>query len=188
MADTVHLSLWLRGFTQHNMLSMFERALRRFPYSRIEPSGLIIVYPLSYSEPALAEREIPDASSYQDVLSAAREHANADCSYQLDCFWDLWQYTGDWQLRPSAVSISLYAPLFESPWGEQIQFDLGLADLYLPSPFAPLNERVYRSNIKSVLHLAEDMERILPVEKRSLWSDTGENLADRLQDAFGGGF
>jgi len=187
MADTVHLSLWLRGFTEHNMFALFERTLRRFPYSRLEPSGLLLVYPIQYAEPPLAEHEIADAANCQEVLSLAREHVNADCSYQLDCFWDLWQYSGDWQLQPAAVSITLFGPLFESPWGEQIQIDLGLDYLYLPSDSAPANDRALRSNVKSVIHLADDLERILPVEKRSLWSDTGDNLAERLQEALASG-
>lgn len=169
------------------MLSLFERALRRFPYSRLEPAGLLLVYPIQFAEPPLAEHEIADAANYQEVLSLAREHVNADCSYQLDCFWDLWQYSNEWQLRPAAVSLSLFGPLFESPWGEQIQIDLGQDYLYLPSEFVPPNDRALRSNVKSVIHLAEDLGRILPVEKLSLWSDTGDNLAERLQQALEAG-
>ena len=183
MADSVRLSYWLRGYTEHNMLSMFERVLRRFPYSRLAPAGMLRIFALNYSEPPVLEEEFDDAANVPAIVSVCREHLHNDCSFQLDCCWDLWHYGEDWALKPSAVSIAIFGPMFESAWGEQIQFDLGLDYLYLPTDGVPPNLRALRSNIKSLLHLADDMGRILPVDKRSLWSESGENLADRLQEA-----
>ncbi|MBN8729247.1 MAG: hypothetical protein J0L64_01810 [Acidobacteria bacterium] len=183
MADSVRLSFWLRGFTEHNMLSLYERVLRRFPYSRLAPAGMLRIFALDYSEPPVLEEEFDDAANTSAILSIIREHFHNDCAFQLDCCWDLWHYGEDWSLKPCAVSLAIFGPFFESPWGEQVQIDLGLDFLYLPSPGVPPNPRALRSNIRSVLHLAEDMQRILPVDKRALWSESGENLAERLQEA-----
>lgn len=183
MADSVRLSYWLRGFTEHNMLALYERVLRRFPYSRLAPAGMLRIFALDYSEPPVLEEEFDDAAQVSSIIAIAREHFHNDCSFQLDCCWDLWHYGEEWSLKPSAVTIAIFGPLFDSPWGEQVQIDLGLDFLYLPSPDIPPNPRALHSNIKSVLHLADDMQRILPVDKRTLWSESGENLADRLQEA-----
>jgi len=168
------------------MLSLYERVLRRFPYSRLAPAGMLRIFALDYSEPPVLEEEFEDAAFTPAIMGIAREHFHNDCSFQLDCCWDLWHFNEEWSLKPCAVSIAVFGPHFESAWGEQIQFDLGLDYLYLPSPGAPPNLRALRSNVKSVLHLSEDMQRILPVEKRTLWSESGENLAGRLQDALAG--
>ena len=186
MADSVRLSFWLRGFTEHNMLALYERVLRRFPYSRLAPAGMLSIFALDYSEPAVLEEEFEDAAQVSSIIAIAREHFHNDCSFQLDCCWDLWHFDQDWSLKPCAASIAIFGPLFESAWGEQVQFDLGLDHLYLPSQNVAPNLRALRSNVKSVLHLAEDMQRILPVEKRTLWSESGENLAERLQEALEG--
>lgn len=181
MADTLQLSYWLRGYTEFNMLSLYERVLRRFPYSRLAPGGMLRVFALDYGQPPVLEEEVDEAADTPAVMTLIKEHFHNDCCFHLDCCWDMWHFHEEWSLKPCAVSIACFAPLFESAWGEQIQFDLGLDTLYLPGGEALSNPRAVRSNIRSVLHLADDMSRILPVEKLSLWSDSGENLAERLQ-------
>jgi hypothetical protein len=45
----------------------------------------------------------------------------------------------------------------------------------------PGSARLTESNIKSLLHLVHEIESSLPVVKRRLETESGENFADRLQ-------
>ena len=59
MADRLYLSLWVRGFTEHNMLRHWERLLRRFPFSRLQPGAGLRVHGVALTEPPiLAPRPI----------------------------------------------------------------------------------------------------------------------------------
>ena len=40
-----------------------------------------------------------------------------------------------------------------------------------------------QSNIKSLLKLVHDLDDALPVETRRLWSESGENFSEKLQQA-----
>ena len=42
-----------------------------------------------------------------------------------------------------------------------------------------------QSNLRGLLRLAHELEGALPVEKRRLWSESGENFAARLEGAVG---
>jgi hypothetical protein len=42
---------------------------------------------------------------------------------------------------------------------------------------------VIQSNIKSLLKLVHDLDDALPVETRLLWSESGENFAEKLHQA-----
>ena len=103
MADQLYLSCWVRGFTENNMLRYFEKLLRGFPFSRLarNPSTLKIT-PVEFTIPPVLERPFEPPLAISEILIAAREFQNVDCCYQLDTFWDLWQYDGsDWAVAPS---------------------------------------------------------------------------------------
>ena len=180
MPDKMNLSFWLRGFTEHNMLALLEKALRRFPYSRLAPHGLMRILAIDTTENPIFERRFDDQINPFEIARAAREFQNADCAYELETFWDLWGYENDWSLAPSPALITCYGPLFESDLGEQIRIECGPASRFLPQPGQGGTLTPIRSNIRSLLHLSEDMGKTLPVEKKTLWSDSGENLAEQL--------
>ncbi len=79
------------------------------------------------------------------------------------------------------MSVEVYGPDFESASGEHLLVDAGPEDLFLPNP-ASDQWRPVQSNIRSVLHLAQDLDAALPVERRLLWSETEENFAARLEE------
>src|SRR5947209_17339964 len=79
MADQLYLSLWLNGFTEHNMLRHYERLLKLFPFSRLAqaPSSFKVIA-IEYSEPPLLERALEPPIAPDQVLAAAREFEHAD--------------------------------------------------------------------------------------------------------------
>jgi hypothetical protein len=183
MPDQVYLSCWLRGFTEHNMLATFEKTLRRFPFSRLAPHALLHIYAIDYTGSPVFERRFDEEVNPFEAARLAREFPGADCAYELETFWDLWQYEDDWSLKPSPAVITCYGPLFESGLGEQIRVACGWDSLFIPQPEHSGGLTAIRSNIRSLLHLAEDLGKALPIEKKTLWSDSGENLAALLEQA-----
>jgi len=108
MANHAYASFWMRERAAETMLKRFERLLETFPLSSTwrEFTGFVI-RAVSPSEPVLAEHDLrgtmADAS---DVIALAREHDSADCSYEVEGHWDLWQRnleTGIWENRPERV-------------------------------------------------------------------------------------
>ncbi len=182
MADQLYLSYRLRGYTESNMLRHYEKMLRRFPFSKLSTVGsTLIVYGVSWDEPALLEIVIPDPPDVDTVLAAAREFAAADCAVQLDTWWDLWRYDTEWKVQPTRVMLHCFGPQFESVEDDHLRVDFGLDAIFLPRPDLPESAKLVQSNIRSLLHLAEDLESVLLVERKRLWTESGENFAERLR-------
>ncbi len=183
MANRVTLSCWVSNYTADNMLENFEKALWRFPFSRLAGQARLTIYAVEYSEAPIEEQVFGADSDAGEIVEACREFAHADCAFEVEAAWDLWQLEEDeMQLRPSRVLISCFAPEFPSESGENLRVDLGPEELYLP----PDDDdgmwlRAIQSNVRSVLHLAGDWGGTLKLDRRLLWSEEGENLAERLQ-------
>ncbi len=184
MPDRLYLSYWLRGFTEHNMLRHFENALRHFPFSRMRPQALLAVRAVDLAEAPLLEREYAGEIDPRAIIEACRWHSKPDHAFELATFWDLWTLADEeWKLRPAPIGIWCYGPLFPSEYGEQLRFEFGLETLFLPGPELSRPLAPFRHNIRSLLHLVHDMDDALPVDKRLLWSESGGNFAERLQEA-----
>jgi hypothetical protein len=183
VADQLYLSYWLRGFTEQNMLRHWEKALRAFPYSRLsEKASYLRIHAISYSEPVLLEEAFDPTPDVDAVLSAAREFQHADCAYQLETSWDLWQKPKEWHVTPTRVALVCFGSKFEDG-DEHLRIECGLDAHYLPDPEDPESLKLVQSNIRSLLKLAHDLDDILLPAKRQLWSESGENFADRLMQA-----
>lgn len=182
MADHVHLSLWLRNPSALAIPHYLERVLSVFPFSRFQTGVTLRVLAVSLSEPPLMER-LYDEADPAALVDDAKAFSNSDVAFEVDCYWELWSGGPDWILRPSGVTLGVCGPDFESDNGEQIRIDAGAETLYLPQASNPPSLRPVQSNIRSLLRLAEDLGRVLPVERRALWSDSGENFADRLEES-----
>ncbi len=181
MADQVYLSCWLRGFTERKALPAFEVALSQFPFSRLAPAATLRVHAIAFSEPPLLEQRFEQETEAADIVDAAHDFENADCAYLIETAWDLLQYERrDWRLRPAPVTITCFAPEFETEYGDQIRVEFGPDSLYMPDEDS--NLFAIQSNIRSLLRYAEDLRAALPVEKALLWSESGGNLAERLRE------
>lgn len=180
MADPLFLSLWLDSYHAMGLPIYFQKALEVFPYSKLSPGGILRVYALSFNEAPQLEHWFDDTPDPKEVSALAREFLHEDAAFQLETSWDLYQWDSEWILKPTRVMIECYAPQFESELGEHLRVDAGSEYLYLPSRKSDQLKPV-QSNIRSLLHLAADIENALPVEQRRLWSETDDNFADRLQ-------
>jgi hypothetical protein len=181
MADPIHLSFWLRDAHTLTTPLFFRKLLERFPFSKLNASGVLRVYAISHLEPPMMEHWLDDQPDPTQLVSLAEQFLHEDVAFELETYWDLWQWDSDWQLRPSRITIDLFGPSFDRELGETLRIDAGSDFLYLPHPKSD-QLRPVQSNIRSILHLASDIEDALPVTRKLLWSDSEENFADRLRE------
>lgn len=185
MADRLYLSYWLRGFNEANMLRHFATMLRKFPMSRLRPAMELQVYDSEFVEPSVFASLYDDLNQFDQMMEDAKRFRGDRFGYEVSASWDLWQWNGDdWIVSPARVSLECFGTLFERDRGEDLRIEFGVEDQFLPQLETTGNSLpMIQSNIRSLLQLTRDLDAALLVEKRQLWSESGENFADRLQSA-----
>jgi hypothetical protein len=185
--DRLNVSYWLHGFGPSTMLREYEKMLLVFPFSKLRRTDSTFrIYVLEQSEPPMIEYPVGAPINVDGILAAAKEFQNADTCYELDAAWDLWTLEDEWKLGPSRVLLSCFGPEFDNDAGEHLRIDFGLDRQFLPEPGDLEGARIIKENIQSLLRLVHDLDNKLKVERRQLWSESGENFADRLQAALRG--
>jgi len=165
------------------MLRHLGKMLETFPFSKLAQRGPTVrVYALNYAEPPLLERPFDPGAEVGSMIAAARDFAQPDCCVEIDTAWDLWQYEGDWKVLPSPVTISCYGSGFENELDDNLRIDFGLDGKFLPSPEIEGSVRIQQSNLRSLLYLGSQIEKALPLERRQLWSESGANFAEVLEE------
>ncbi|MDX2270088.1 MAG: hypothetical protein NW208_18440 [Bryobacter sp.] len=185
MADRLYLSLWLNGFSPLTMHKHFAQCLTKFPFSSQSPGVYLRVGAVDSSEPALQEQVFDLSQGFDPLIETMGRWQSTDASFEVEGFWDLWQELPEgWRLSPARVNLFFYGPNFPSEWGEQIRIELGVEALFLPT-FAMAGRELglMQSNIRSLLRLRRDLEQTLSLSKINLWSESGENFADRLRQS-----
>lgn len=186
MADRLYLSCWLQGFNETNMLRHFGKMLELFPYSKLAPAGPVLrVYAIEPVEPPLVERAFPPGAEPGLIIEGAREFTHEDCTVQVDAFWDLWQYDREWKLEPVAVTLACFGPTFENEIGDHLRIEFGIDAHFLPQPGIEGAPRMVQSNVRSMLHLVGEIDQMLHLDRRRLWSESGANFAEVLAQALG---
>jgi hypothetical protein len=193
VTDQLSLSIWLERNSRANRLKHFEKALRLFPFSqREQPQSTISVHAVSEIEPALVENPVNGPLDVDEVMAALVEYNGEDIAYTVESWWDLWQYRNDWTLGPARVELCCFGPEYdngtERTTGEQedLRIDFGVDSHYLPRADLTGSGRMTESNVKSMLRLVHELDSSLPVARRKLETESGENFADRLQQVLSG--
>ena len=194
VTDQLFLSIWLERHSRASRVQQFEKLLRLFPFSqREQPQSVLSIQAIGSTEPPLLERPMNGPVVISDLISALREFQADDLAYRIESWWDLWQFDEDWDLRPARVALSCFGPDFDNGTERQVteqedlRIDFGVDSNYLPRPDVPGSARLIESNIKSLLHLVHEVELLLPVAKRRLETESGENFSERLEQAFSDG-
>lgn len=184
MPDRLYLSYRIRGFNDQTMLRHFEKLLLVFPFSRLsQKSALLRIQAVEDAEPPLLEQVFTEPVQPEAVILACREFENADCAYRLEASWDLWRFEHDWEIAPVPVAFCCFGPEFVGGSGDHLRVEFGLDSQFLPQPGLEKTLYMVRSNIRSLLHFVHKADDELAVESRRLWSESGENFAERLQGA-----
>jgi hypothetical protein len=122
-----------------------------------------------------------------------KDYQGADIAYRFESFWDLWLYNGEeWQILPSRITLSGFGTEFDNGTSldvesqEDLRIDFGVDTAFLPDAAIPGSGRLIESNIKSLLHLVKQVEESLPLDRRTLETESGENFAEKLTRVLAG--
>jgi hypothetical protein len=188
VTDQLFLSIWLDRHAQANRLRYFRKLLSLFPLSqREQPQSTVSVQAIDLTEPPLLEKAVNGPFDVAEIEPVFSEYAGDDIAYEVESWWDLWQFDGDWKLKPTRVSLSCFGRQFDNGTDtektdqEDLRIDFGVDSTFLPNPDIPGSARLIESNIKSLLRLVHEVESALPTHRRVLATESGENFAERLQ-------
>lgn len=189
VTDQLSLSIWLEPGRREPQRQRFKNMLRVFPFSQrdAQPQTTVLIRAIDSTEPPLLERPMNGPALVNEIIHILGDYAGADIAYELESFWDLWQFDSDWNLGPSRVLLSSFGRDFDNGTSEvladqeDLRIDFGVDTHFLPQPGIAASSRLIESNIKSLLRLVHELENNLPVARRKLSSESGENFADRLQ-------
>src|SRR5262249_1395701 len=111
-----------------------------------------------------------------------------DYAYVFEANWDLWtprEGLSEWELQPSDVKFIARGDEFEEGEAKtqgDIQVDFGLDSPFLHEELqlsGELETRV-RANVQALVDFIRRVEKNAGTSARLLWSESGENLAQKL--------
>ena len=189
MPDSLYLSLWFPDFSGPAMLPHILAVLQQFPFSE-QRAGItyIAVQPVSWNEASVLERRFSPGIAPEEAMVVAADLIHDDYAYVFDTHWDLWvpPDTGDqWVLRAEPVKFIAHGVDFDDGASEQaghIQVDFGLDDPFLHEEMQMTSEvesRV-RANVQQLVDFTNRIEKHAGAKARLLWSESEENLAQKL--------
>ena len=198
MSELIYLSLWLHDFSEQNMLGYWSQALEEFPASSQFPGvrGLAI-YPLDWSSAPVLEQTFREGVSTEQALTLTNEFRHADYAYEAQISWDLWvpkslEATGGWKQDTRLVSLVCLGTEFDPEGTEgpgHLQVNFGPDFAFLPPAEWELAGITWRQqmastplreNVDKLISYVHRLEKRLPVSKRLLWCESGENLAEKI--------
>jgi hypothetical protein len=188
MADSLFFSLWFTDFERTEMLPHALRVLQQFVPSQTNPGiTYVALHPISWNEPTILEQRYKPGIPIEQAIIVAADLLHEDYAYVFESNWDLWtpQASGEWTQQPSPVRFIVRGDEFgdgESQAQGQVQVDFGLDAPFLHEELQiteELESRV-RSNVKLLVDFINRVEKHSGATTRLLWSESDENLAQKL--------
>jgi len=189
MADSLYLSLWFPSFDEAEVLPRTVSVLRQIPFSRArEGVTYSAIQPVSWSEPTILERRYRPGVAPEEAVAEVAEFLHDDYAYVFEAYWDLWsppEGAEKWVLEPSLVRLTAQGLEFEERAAEEtghIQIDFGLDTSFLHEEvaFTSEAEQNIRSNVQKLVEFTAQVEKKAGATGRLLWSESEENLAQKL--------
>ncbi len=189
MPDPLYLSLWFPDFSGPAMLPHIVAVLRQFPFSAQRPGiSYASVQPVSWNEPSILERRFSPGVDAEEAVMVAADLIHDDYAYIFDAYWDLWtpdDQGKEWKLQPSRVKFIVQGEEFDEGTQEQtghIQVDFGLDSPFLQENVNLTDEvqNKVRDNVAKLVEFTMKAEKNTRASGRLLWSESEENLAQKL--------
>lgn len=193
MPDPLYLSLWFTDFEGPAMLPHLMAVLQQFPFSDHRPGiASIVVQPVSWNEASILERRFPEGIAPEEAMVVAADLIHDDYAYVFEAYWDLWTpdddakgKNSDWRLVPSPVRITAQGEEFDDGAHQEsghVLMDLGLDSLFVPDNIDLTDEAQakIRANVAKLIEFAKRIETKTRAASRRLWSESEENLAQKL--------
>ncbi len=138
----------------------------------------------------MLERRFDPGISPEEAVEVAAEFAHDDFAFVFEAFWDLWSPSEDehgesWVERPTAVRFLVHGVQFDEGIytdDGHIEADFGLdtAFVFEGKQISPFVEKHLRGNIAKLVAFSAAVEKNCAVSGRVLWSESEENLAQKL--------
>ena len=189
MADTLFLSLWFPSFDEGQIFPHALAVLRQFPFSGREPGiSYVAVHPVSWNEATVFERRYRPGMAPEEAITTIEEFLHDDYAYVFELAWDLWapdETQEAWSVQPRSVRMMAHGNDFDEGISEKeghIELDFGLDTpfLYEDLKLTPATEQRVKSNIQKLVELTAALEKNAGISARVLWSESEENLAQKL--------
>jgi len=189
MADSLYLSLWFPSFDETEILPRTVSVLRQIPFSPARDGvTYAAIQPVSWSEPTILERRFRPGVPPEDAAEVVAEFLHDDYAYVFEAYWDLWtppEGSEKWVLEPSLVRLTAHGVEFEERAAQEtghIQIDFGLDTSFLHEEveFTSEAEHNVRSNVHKLVEFTAKVEKSSGATGRLLWSESEENLAQKL--------
>jgi len=200
MADPLYLSVWFPQSEADSILSRALSVMRQFPFSAARPGvEYLAVQPVSWSEPTVLERRFRPGADPEEATAVAADLLHDDYAYVFEAYWDLWaERTGRaataanhdeererWVLQPHLVKFIAYGSEFDDASFQQeghVKVDFGLDTPFLHEETALVGNprESVRANIQKLVAFTTAVEKNCGISGRLLWSESEENLAQKL--------
>ena len=189
MADPLYLSLWFPNLELDELLPRTLAVMQQFPFSG-QKSGInyVSLHPVSWNEATVLEQRYSPGISPEQAVLVASDLLHEDYGYLFEAAWDLWVPSDDakhWVQRPSQVKFMAYGPEFDERAYEQeghISVDFGLDSPFLQEEVKLTSEAEdkIRNNVQKLIDFTNLVEKNSGASARLLWSESEENLAQKL--------
>jgi hypothetical protein len=189
MADPLYLNLWFPSFEAQEMLPRTLLVMRQFPFSAQQPGiSYLALHPISWDEPTILERRFQPGATPGEAIEIASDLLHEDYAYLFEAHWDLWtsgEGAQPWSEQPRQVKFLVHGLEFdEEVYRENghIQVDIGLDTPFLgeDAELTPFIEQRVRANVQKLVEFTSKVEKNCGISGRVLWSESEENLAQKL--------
>lgn len=180
------------------MLAHWRRAIEDFPCSSQAPGvRAFAIYPLDWNQTATMEDHFPDGGSAEETFQIAQEFLHSDCAYEARMSWDLLLPKSEdpsdgWERKLQGVSIVCLGTEFGREGEEDsghLEINFGPDTNFLPPEIWDLDPEEKQEamaspqlfeNIDQLVSYARLLEKSLPVSRRRLWSESGNDLPNEI--------
>ena len=166
--------------------------LKLFPFSSSQPGIRYLgIHAISWNEPLVLEQVFDSRATPEEAVELANEQVHSDHAYEFEAMWDLWTpETGGgldttWRLQPQPVKLLVHGVEFEEGVFQEdghIQIDFGLDTPFLHEELEldQLSEERVKANVQKLVAFTSAVEKSAGIRGRILWSDSEENLVQKL--------
>jgi hypothetical protein len=190
MADPLFLSLWFPNLEMDELLPRTLAVMQQFPFSAQRPGiTYLSLHPVSWNEATVLEQRFDPGIAFEQSILIASDLLHEDYGYLFEAWWDLWVPSDDkneqWILRPSRVKFIAHGPEFEERAYEQeghVEVDFGFDSPFLQEGIkltTQVEEKI-RENVQKLIDFTGKVEKNSGASARLLWSESEDNLAQKL--------
>jgi hypothetical protein len=189
MADSLFMSLWYPTFDLPEILPRTASVLGELPFSAARPGVIYTaIHPISWNEPTILERRFVPGVPPEEAVAVALDLLHDDYAYVFEAYWDLWtpaEGEQKWVLEPLLVRVIAHGIEFDenaaSSLGHiQVDFGLDIPFLHEERALSAETEDRIRNNVQKLVAFTAKVERNSGATGRLLWSESEENLAQKL--------